>query len=454
MAYGANIFNDSGEIVYSTDYPVYQFRGRYELNSSNNYEVNIYSESFPIVFVAPIVPGSTTEGVSSYVIEYTTNMWSIRAATSAQTTVTQVANSTGYYGSPTYTGTVYAYVFKRPDISDKDTGYGMNVFDSSGKLNFTTSMKILKITGYHDTTGAFGSTSNGSAYPPLPQVLTSGTIATNWAASCGSVGYLRTSTVQEAYWNTNGNQGLWGRAMGVGRGSTNTEVKFNPTALELYVPPTISGQYPSAEVRGDRRTLFIDTDQYTTPTFTGAQVPRNSSSSVMQVPYDGTNVKLSTEAYGFQGGTPTSVVIYNTPSYGAVSTSGTVILYTSNVGNTTNDTIYYRTFNSFGASNYTTLTVQIGNPAIVFNTTSLPAGSVGVPYSQSISVTFPNGGSTAIGTVNGFPIPPGLTVNQTLLTITGTPTTPGTYEFTMWAADYLLTPGVNFNCKVYTITIT
>ncbi len=74
------------------------------------------------------------------------------------------------------------------------------------------------------------------------------------------------------------------------------------------------------------------------------------------------------------------------------------------------------------------------NPSVFsFTTQSLPAGSVGVAYSAALATT---GGQAPVvyALSPGGTFPPGLTVN-TNGTITGTPTTPGTYTFTAAARD-------------------
>ncbi|MCS6885311.1 MAG: putative Ig domain-containing protein, partial [Blastocatellia bacterium] len=82
---------------------------------------------------------------------------------------------------------------------------------------------------------------------------------------------------------------------------------------------------------------------------------------------------------------------------------------------------------------------------------SLPGGMVGMPYSQTISAGSP-GTSPFVYYVTSGSLPPGLTLStlNSVATLSGTPTTAGTYNFTITAAD------VN-NCQssqTYTVTIT
>jgi len=72
-------------------------------------------------------------------------------------------------------------------------------------------------------------------------------------------------------------------------------------------------------------------------------------------------------------------------------------------------------------------------PPLAITTTSLPAASVGVPYSATLGAT----GATPPYTwaVTSGSLPPGLSLDATTGVISGTPTTPGTYHFTVRATD-------------------
>lgn len=72
------------------------------------------------------------------------------------------------------------------------------------------------------------------------------------------------------------------------------------------------------------------------------------------------------------------------------------------------------------------LSITIGLPGLDFTPDTLPGGTIGVPYSQVFSPTG-GSGSYAFTLVSGT-IPPGLTLG-TNGSVTGTPTTAGTYKF-------------------------
>ena len=87
-------------------------------------------------------------------------------------------------------------------------------------------------------------------------------------------------------------------------------------------------------------------------------------------------------------------------------------------------------------------------PIITVNPATLPNGTVGTPYNQIVSAS----GGTAPYTfaVSSGVLPPPLILNSATGAITGTPTTPGTYTFTITATDANGCSG----SRQYTITIT
>jgi len=73
------------------------------------------------------------------------------------------------------------------------------------------------------------------------------------------------------------------------------------------------------------------------------------------------------------------------------------------------------------------------NPAPAIGTTALPAGTVGVPYSQAVAVT--GGTPPLLWTVNVGTLPAGLSLNSGTGLISGTPTVSGTYTFGIQVTD-------------------
>jgi len=144
---------------------------------------------------------------------------------------------------------------------------------------------------------------------------------------------------------------------------------------------------------------------------------------------------------GFNSGSTGLAVPQTNLSNGTIVVSGTP----SGPGNVT-FTVKVR--DSVGTPLSKTFTLNIKAAAIAFTTTSLAAGTVNqAGYSQPIVVTGGTGAKTFTRTTGT--IPTGLTLNSSTGVISGTPTTAGTYSFTIKAAD---TVGANLS-KAYSIVV-
>ena len=81
----------------------------------------------------------------------------------------------------------------------------------------------------------------------------------------------------------------------------------------------------------------------------------------------------------------------------------------------------------------TTVDITLVDITITITTPSLPSGTVGVAYSEPVQAT---GGTGALTwTINAGALPPPLTINSSTGVISGTPSTAGTFNFTVRATD-------------------
>lgn len=95
------------------------------------------------------------------------------------------------------------------------------------------------------------------------------------------------------------------------------------------------------------------------------------------------------------------------------------------------------------------LPLNSGNcPTITISPASLPDGAVGTPYSQTLSAS--GGNPPYTFTVSLGTLPPGLSLDGVTGVISGTPTTAGTYNFTITATDADTCTGV----RAYSIDVT
>jgi hypothetical protein len=101
----------------------------------------------------------------------------------------------------------------------------------------------------------------------------------------------------------------------------------------------------------------------------------------------------------------------------------------------------------FGSRPYQIVITALPCPTITVNPPSLPAGSVGFGYNQTITAS--GGQPPYVFTVVAGALPPGLTLNSATGAISGVPTTAGTFNPTIRASDANLCNGV----RDYTIPI-
>jgi hypothetical protein len=103
---------------------------------------------------------------------------------------------------------------------------------------------------------------------------------------------------------------------------------------------------------------------------------------------------------------------------------------TPNTATTSNITVQAKDANGAAASKSFPLTI---NPAPVITTNSLPPGTVGASYAQPVVVS--GGTSPFISTVTAGALPTGLALNSATGQISGTPTTAGSFNFTIKVTD-------------------
>ena len=86
-----------------------------------------------------------------------------------------------------------------------------------------------------------------------------------------------------------------------------------------------------------------------------------------------------------------------------------------------------------GNTGFRTYSLVIGSNSLTFSPTSLPNGSQGTPYSQTVTAS--GGGAPYTYSIASGSLPAELTLNSSSGTISGTPTGSGTSSFTVGAAD-------------------
>ncbi|EOC1319022.1 autotransporter domain-containing protein [Cronobacter turicensis] len=149
------------------------------------------------------------------------------------------------------------------------------------------------------------------------------------------------------------------------------------------------------------------------------------------------------------GGSATAVNLVTLPAHGTLVISGTSVTYTPLSGYSGSDSFTYTASNSAGTSASATVSLIITAPATVTiapASGALPAATKGSAWSQSLSAT----GGSAPYTWTAHGLPTGITLNSTTGALSGTPTTSGSFSFTLTAQD----AGGISSTVTYTLVVT
>ena len=205
--------------------------------------------------------------------------------------------------------------------------------------------------------------------------------------------------------------------------------------------PTTAGTFTGLIVRATNTAGTFDTAPFTITVAPAITFNTNSPLAAWTKDKSGYSQTISTS--GGTGAITYTTSVGSLPD-GLTLNSGTgEISGTPTVANTFNFTI--KATDSLGANTSKAYQIVI-NPAITVSPATLPAGQVGVAYSQTVSASGGTGAKTFSFTGT---LPPGLGLDSNSGVISGTPTTPGSYSFTVTATDTVSATG----SQAYTIVI-
>ncbi|EOI3569856.1 autotransporter domain-containing protein [Cronobacter dublinensis] len=134
------------------------------------------------------------------------------------------------------------------------------------------------------------------------------------------------------------------------------------------------------------------------------------------------------------GGAATSVSLVTPPSHGVVVVSGLSVTYTPLTGYTGSDSFVYHASNSAGDSADATVSLTILAPTTVTiapASGALPAATTGSAWSQTLSAT----GGSAPYTWTAHGLPAGISLNPATGALSGTPTSAGSFTFSVTAKE-------------------
>jgi hypothetical protein len=244
MSYGLSVLNDAGNIAFTTNYPCFSFIGKYVVTrilnagdfpgalTGNYCSLDVTSVNCPLVFVAPNNANDSVKVISAK--NNGNGTWTIR--------FTALSIQSGNIDSPSNLTTLTAYVFSSDNIAA--TGYGINVYSSSGSVNFSTARKALKISGK-----IISPQYNQLFAEYYDSALSTGVIPTSWAASSQSIGFRL--------------QGLdpganYGIAISIGVSALNSTTVRYKSSCALGTVNFVS----AINIYGGSYTMFIDTSLY------------------------------------------------------------------------------------------------------------------------------------------------------------------------------------------------
>ncbi|MFM4808404.1 putative Ig domain-containing protein [Aeromonas hydrophila] len=133
------------------------------------------------------------------------------------------------------------------------------------------------------------------------------------------------------------------------------------------------------------------------------------------------------------GGAASSVAVATAASHGTATASGTSITYTPTAGYAGSDSFTYTATNASGTSSPATVTITVSAPTLAITPTTLPDGTQGTAYSQTVTAT--GGSAPYTYAITAGSLPAGLSLNTSSGVISGTPSASGTGNFTVTATD-------------------
>lgn len=212
-----------------------------------------------------------------------------------------------------------------------------------------------------------------------------------------------------------------GAACGTLTGSTTTSVTYNaPTPVVANLVVTLTATSVSDSTKSASVTITVTPP----PTITTSSLPDGT----VGVAYSATLA----ESGGVSGFT-WSITVGSLPAGLSLNASTGAITGTPTTAGTSNFTVRVTDSGSPALSDSKALSITIRPPPLAVTTSSLPAGDVNLAYSTTLATS--GGTPPATWSITVGALPGGLLLNAATGQISGTPTTPGTFNFTVQATD-------------------
>nr|WP_100877043.1 putative Ig domain-containing protein [Janthinobacterium sp. 64] len=209
-------------------------------------------------------------------------------------------------------------------------------------------------------------------------------------------------------------------------GSLPAGMSLNTTTGALSGTPTASGT-ANLTITATDAYGAIGYKSYTQ--VIGVQAPLASAVSATV----SANSSANLISLNLSGGTAVSVAVASAASHGTAVSSGTGMTYTPTAGYSGLDHFTYTATNAGGTSSAATVTITVSAPTLTLTPASLSNGTMGTPYTASISAA--SGTAPYSFAISAGSLPAGLSLNTATGAISGTPTASGTANLTITATD-------------------
>ncbi|MFK7698670.1 autotransporter domain-containing protein [Pseudomonas caspiana] len=223
-----------------------------------------------------------------------------------------------------------------------------------------------------------------------------------------------------------------------------SSITFTPTASDSNATITVNGitvasgaTSPAITLTTGQNTISVtgtaqdgSTTQLYTITVTRALAAPDANNVTATVAANSSGNPIT---LALTGGTATSVAVASNPLHGVATANGTSMTYTPTAGYSGTDSFTYTANNATGSSSPATVSITVTQPTLALTPSSLPGGQIGTSYSQSFSAA---GGTAPYSYASSGTVPTGLNFDSANGVLNGTPTSVGSYNFTITVTDH------------------
>ncbi|MEG2803482.1 autotransporter domain-containing protein [Stenotrophomonas sp.] len=387
---------------------------------------------------SPLIVTGLTNGVSYTFSVTATNSAGEGASSGASNAITPAAPQTITFGAP-----------------------GSQNFGTTPTLSATSDSGLTPV--FSSTTPAVCTISSGG----LLAFVTAGTCSIN-ADQPGDGSYLPAATVTRAFAVNAVAPGAPTIGTATPSGTGEIEVSFAAPAfsggatITGYTVTSSPGAVAASGSASPIRVSGLTVGQSYTFTVTatnsaGTGGPSAASNAALAADAIGANPSSQAVPYGEAtavaldiSGIPTSISVTALPTHGVLAISGLTATYTPNAGYAGPDTFTYRATDGNTTSAPALVSLTVGAPTVALAPASVPGGVAGTAYQQALA----SSGGTApysyqlLGT-----LPPGLSLAPNG-EISGTPTTTGSFAFSVQTTDSSTGTGPFSATRAYTLVVT